>query len=254
MLHSCFNPRVREGRDLKLYKRLAPAFVFQSTRPRGTRRQEMIDDAAASGFNPRVREGRDHILSILSSIKNCFNPRVREGRDRESAAGMAVAAVSIHASARDATLTVMQSLLMAMFQSTRPRGTRLLHDARSKASSFVSIHASARDATPSPQCSGSVRPVSIHASARDATACARWSRRTASFQSTRPRGTRQNMASLPEGTHVSIHASARDATREKPSRKSRASSFNPRVREGRDQINYFLAWSYITTSSVVRYS
>ena len=77
---ACFNPRVREGRDL----------------------QQETGKQRISCFNPRVREGRDasvesgllfRTVSIHASVKDatspafppvrriCFNPRVREGRD-----------------------------------------------------------------------------------------------------------------------------------------------------------------------------
>ena len=98
---SCFNPRVREGRDqlppalegLRLVsihasardatsqmKGLTGAIKFQSTRPRGTRQ---YDDRTVT-------------LSI----------------------------VSIHASARDATKYFRMCRDNLLFQSTRPRGTR----------------------------------------------------------------------------------------------------------------------------------
>ena len=101
---------------------------------------------------------------------------------------------------------------MLLFQSTRPRGTRLLH--------FV--------------CSYNNIRVSIHASARDATTSYEFWQTMAMFQSTRPRGTRLKKGleysyghcfnprvragrdQKRPGNHrvlpVSIHASARDAT------------------------------------------
>ena len=55
--------------------------MFQSTRPRGTRRSSAEGGKPSAGFNPRVREGRDHLDAAY-----CFSKEV-----------------SIHASARDAT-------------------------------------------------------------------------------------------------------------------------------------------------------
>ncbi len=57
---SCFNPRSREGSDLKA-----------GAMPALTR-----------GFNPRSREGSD--LRILEKCRHCgcFNPRSREGSDQ----------------------------------------------------------------------------------------------------------------------------------------------------------------------------
>ena len=119
----CFNPRVREGRDMPLC--LIPLGVqvsihasardatwrlpceqggstFQSTRPRGT------------------RPGR----SLTGDALPRFNPRVREGRDTRGRPPPGTAEVSIHASARDATQRLANHEVRPLFQSTRPRGTR----------------------------------------------------------------------------------------------------------------------------------
>ena len=234
-----------------------PDELFQSTRPRGTRPRCRVcpDDSAVSihasardatarcsalrccrsCFNPRVRAGRDEIRLAACGHVTGFNPRVRAGRDASPGCGGGLLPVSIHASARDATIITLGRLRIGL----------------------VSIHASARDATPpSPKPkSGSLfqstrprgtrrtgsavpclMPVSIHASARDAT-CARSNRRpprscfnprvragrdhctsnitgqTLMFQSTRPRGTRLRRP------HAHIVRFC----------------FNPRVRAGRDK-------------------
>ena len=123
---SSFNPRAREGRDAADAWLLLPmtvsihapargatrviplsdmAFLFQSTRPRGARRQEERQNRPTfGGFNPRAREGRDMTAQVTLRIFLCFNPRAREGRDLR-----------------------MESWreTMAQFQSTRPRGARL---------------------------------------------------------------------------------------------------------------------------------
>ena len=77
--------------------------MFQSTRPRGTRRggktlllADIVSIHASArdaththaitigrtGFNPRVRAGRDMASQSCSRSRRCFNPRVRAGRDR----------------------------------------------------------------------------------------------------------------------------------------------------------------------------
>ena len=78
--------------------------MFQSTRPRGARRQGLGSRCACSCFNPRAREGRDisadgdarlYAVSIHAPARGAtcgdyesggvgmsFNPRAREGRDR----------------------------------------------------------------------------------------------------------------------------------------------------------------------------
>ena len=120
--------------------------LFQSTRPRGTRRRQVSQPSGARSFNPRVRAGRDkqdktiiiHApVSIHASARDatrrrlwsctsvrCFNPRVRAGRDDFTPVILRYTSVSIHASARDAILSAQNNSLGLWFQSTRPRGTR----------------------------------------------------------------------------------------------------------------------------------
>ena len=120
-----FNPRVREGRDLLSAAGLPSVFVsihasardatpawrargglfmFQSTRPRGTRPYRQ-------GCRPGCR------VSIHASARDATRYRQRCARKSR---------VSIHASARDATTLDLLGLLPRTFQSTRPRGTRLI--------------------------------------------------------------------------------------------------------------------------------
>ena len=170
------------------------------------------------------------------SCPSCFNPRVRAGRDQRSTSPSGCCHVSIHASARDATVSILQFSSLKVFQSTRPRGTRRTRGQILHAEIGVSIHASARDATPpgpilSARClfqstrprgtrrktlcvpRGSVRFNPRVRAGRDLTIDADTSSR-ALFQSTRPRGTRpaHGVSILPRAINVSIHASARDAT------------------------------------------
>ena len=187
--------------------------MFQSTRPRGTRRSSSRRFRSAGSFNPRVRAGRDAhrvagsgvlAVSIHASARDAtrlpderqrnagFNPRVRAGRDARG------------------PLTCRRS---EMFQSTRPRGTRRLEDVGKAAPSKVSIHASARDAT------REHHPVLVSdcfnprvRAGRDRSSQAR--RTMSPFQSTRPRGTRpRSLDTLQPGRR-----------------------FNPRVRAGRDDL------------------
>ena len=80
---------------------------FQSTRPRGARLQQAgtgFDDVQR--FNPRAREGRDAIAPRDDiSLSTCFNPRAREGRD---------------------SIRCLAMRHQPGFQSTRPRGARLV--------------------------------------------------------------------------------------------------------------------------------
>ena len=128
LLLYCFNPRVRAGRDRlrqQLQRRLCVSIhasardatlssslqcctcVFQSTRPRGTRPHVYRAFSGQVGFNPRVRAGRDALSLQIRRLTVRFNPRVRAGRDGLQEKLVPDVAVSIHASARDATLCMM---------------------------------------------------------------------------------------------------------------------------------------------------
>ena len=86
-------------------------------------RRVSADDAS---FNPRLRTGGDHTRAARTALLPSFNPRLRTGGDADKqAAAKADLAVSIHASAREAT--VLSYLPFVLVQ--------------------VSIHASAREAT-----------------------------------------------------------------------------------------------------------
>ena len=86
---------------------MALPFRFQSTRPRGARQEsEGRPEWQRQSFNPRARAGRDAID--------------QETYDR-------MVKVSIHAPARGATKPAGYFQPIASgFQSTRPRGARLL--------------------------------------------------------------------------------------------------------------------------------
>ena len=122
-------------------------FKFQSTRPRGTRRVRCYEQRGKRRFQSTRPRGTRRFLSIYVHSFQSFNPRVRAGRDVTDYFKNYVDQVSIHASARDATITspaesrqrksfnprvragrdlsiVTKSVSITGFQSTRPRGTR----------------------------------------------------------------------------------------------------------------------------------
>ena len=107
-------------------------------------------------------------------------------------------------------LTVRRTKIL--FQSTRPRGTRLLSTFLKAANSCFNPRVREGRDEMVADVQQTIK-VSIHASARDATSL-------------------PGLLTAP--SVVSIHASARDATKRHPSKPHRWSSFNPRVREGRD--------------------
>ena len=123
-----FNPRTRVGCDCAPAGRASGAVRFQSTHPRGVRRNPAHRRSLpCSGFNPRTRVGCD--LLLLLSRATCLlfqstHPRgVRRGHTKEEGSALPV---SIHAPAWGATL------ILALLLSLR---------------SNVSIHAPAWGAT-----------------------------------------------------------------------------------------------------------
>ena len=86
--------------------------MFQSTRPRGARR---------------------NLNSVLVKPKS-FNPRARAGRDITELKSLIFLPVSIHAPARGATTLAKKFALIPGFQSTRPRGARRKRKAKTNGS------------------------------------------------------------------------------------------------------------------------
>ncbi len=135
------------GRRLIPLLSTRPLARFRSTPPRGRRPSRTIPAChTAGGFDPRLREGGDAVRSVhqrrvwfrstpprgrrhracgLDVETGGFDPRLREGGDFGTSASRRRRKVSIHASAREATLGV-------------PVNIQLID---------VSIHASAREAT-----------------------------------------------------------------------------------------------------------
>ena len=254
-----FNPRARVGRDHLCRGVEHGDGVFQSTRPRGARRDEAgllevspvvsihapawgatsparANATAHRRFNPRARVGRDASGHVATSSSTCFNPRARVGRDRCTSPG---ACVTIR------------------FQSTRPRGARPRHpttrcawtcfNPRARvgrdviapaimpiASSFNPRARVGRDRhvpgrTPAPRCFNprarvgrDMRPVPGTGD-------------VGRFQSTRPRGARRGMRGRGQDAEWRFNPRARVGrdviTVCLPSCGSR---FNPRARVGRD--------------------
>ena len=101
---SSFDPRAREGRDLRTHPNVIAWGMFRSTRPRGARQtperagrvtEDVSIHAPARGatsrrhhlrarrhrFDPRAREGRDPTRGTQKARTHGFDPRAREGRD-----------------------------------------------------------------------------------------------------------------------------------------------------------------------------
>ena len=119
-----FNPRLREGGDHSF-----PLYLlwmgFQSTPPRRRRPCFWVRCQYLPHFNPRLREGGD--------VKNCN-------------ANIGILCISIHASAKEATLCILCGIIFFQFQSTPPRRRRLGTDISNYTCIIISIHASAKEA------------------------------------------------------------------------------------------------------------
>ena len=122
---------------------------FQSTRPRGARRTICAYGVRCTCFNPRAHVGRDPVFLRSTSLSLSFNPRAHVGRD-SSVCGAALPSwsfnprahvgrdhldvrlpfvrcrVSIHAPTWGATPEILGRGRHNVFQSTRPRGARLM--------------------------------------------------------------------------------------------------------------------------------
>ena len=99
-------------------------------------------------FNPRLREGGDDTHNtLIDSIAN-FNPRLREGGDLTSLIiPFVIITISIHASAKEATIMHDPISSIFVFQSTPPRRRRPITFLSGCLSNSISIHASAKEAT-----------------------------------------------------------------------------------------------------------
>ena len=143
---------------------------FQSTLPRGERRDWKPSTGAVRGFNPRSRAGSDEGVTNISHTVCSFNPRSRAGSDTTKPI------VETHYTEFQSTLPRGERLRrkrapcpLFLFQSTLPRGERPGRSAsrtsgrrfnpRSRAGSdgYTDVEAYAFD------------KVSIHAPARGAT-------------------------------------------------------------------------------------
>ncbi len=100
--------------------------VFQSTPPHGRRPDTARTPLRYAGFNPRLRTGGDLPLASSSLLASMFQSTPPHGRRPLRAVRCSPApAVSIHASAREATHTPARRLdVPDGFQSTPPHGRR----------------------------------------------------------------------------------------------------------------------------------
>ncbi len=103
ILHQ-FQSTLPRGKRRNLQTICLQMILFQSTLPRGKRRKERKRVLQLINFNPRFREGSDTSLRKKQLQKQNFNPRFREGSDLMYQDTIRVHYISIHASAREATI------------------------------------------------------------------------------------------------------------------------------------------------------
>ncbi len=167
-------------------------------------------------FNPRLRTGGDQPCGTFGLYCGMFQSTPPHGRRLEAVVPVnPKTAVSIHASAREATRTGSLSAKDTAFQSTPPHGRRPRTGRRCVSGWIcVSIHASAREATLAED--GILGPLtSFNPRLRTGGDVFAMHRRHGldPFQSTPPHGRRRIEPDHRRGgTFVSIHASAREAT------------------------------------------
>ena len=180
---------------------LGQVAAFQSTHPRGVRLLEghVPADTQAVVSIHAPAWGATSCRRCSSSYDFRFNPRTRVGCD---------------------AITFSPSTASCMFQSTHPRGVRLVSQ-RPKGGQCIRV--------------------SIHAPAWGATVRSRIGLgQVAAFQSTHPRGVRLLEGHVPADTQavVSIHAPAWGATSCRRCSSSYDFRFNPRTRVGCDAITF----------------
>ena len=169
---SSFDPRLRAGGDRGVSACPPRQREFRSTPPRGRRLGGPLSGEQRRRFRSTPPRGRRHSRSLIPGYKclfrstpprgrrrlqcrfrnssECgFDPRLRAGGDLRRIFGRrGEPEVSIHASAREATVRAYAALPHGkMFRSTPPRGRRHHHRLKARVGVTVSIHASAREAT-----------------------------------------------------------------------------------------------------------
>ena len=131
------------------------------------------------------------------------------------------------------------------FQSTLPRGERRCKGERRGLYSRISIHAPARGATFDGCAEEIAEYISIHAPARGATLFVNTIKATLKFQSTLPRGERLYLIVISTTPFpISIHAPARGATLYIFFTFYTIKYFNPRSREGSDDVETGITHDY----------
>ena len=145
-----FNPRTRVGCDRFQGVNAALDTQFQSTHPRGVRRECISIAVTGCVFQSTHPRGVRRAAAWLTGAAwSSFNPRTRVGCDGLRSGGLARhGQVSIHAPAWGATTARHCGCCSkVLFQSTHPRGVRRRAGRQILRQRVVSIHAPAWGAT-----------------------------------------------------------------------------------------------------------
>ena len=214
--------------------------TFQSTHPRGVRRQRFRFQGHVRCFNPRTRVGCDLSASYDGDDYRSFQSTHPRGVRRCGAFGRCRCdAVSIHAPAWGATPTAQSTRSRSdRFQSTHPRGVRHISHTLDTRIILVSIHAPAWGATRLPPPCPPRGPRCFNPRTR--VGCDQGYEigvtTTFGFQSTHPRGVRPSrMPRLLVCGQVFQSTHPRGVRRQQPvACTPRPACFNPRTRVGCD--------------------
>ena len=122
-----FNPRSREGSDLRLFYKKLLGNLFQSTLPRGERQKRISIRREITQFQSTLPRGERQQRDVRKKILKSFQSTLPRGERRS---GISLVdrpcPISIHAPARGATEhRKFVRRQEALFQSTLPRGERL---------------------------------------------------------------------------------------------------------------------------------
>ena len=189
--------------------------MFQSTHPRGVRLTKRLrPKSKATSFNPRTLVGCDSRM-----LRNCH----------------ALVPVSIHAPSWGATQEKLAAAAKDVVSIHAPSWGATLNEQQNNFNREVSIHAPSWGATLAKQHKELQAIVSIHAPSWGATWNPQRYSKEIQFQSTHPRGVRQDvLQQCGMIYHVSIHAPSWGATHTTWTTRQRARCFNPRTLVGCD--------------------
>ena len=186
-----FNPRSREGSDVKITKIEHNGKISIHAPAKGATKRNIAVEPVELHFNPRSREGSDTFTAYCSSRCKDFNPRSREGSDVPNNAEVKRIAISIHAPAKGATWQPYEFDRVDIISIHAPAKGATMHckyqdrrknnfNPRSREGSdpesisrpllsAISIHAPAKGATDNGTLQNGTNFISIHAPAKGAT-------------------------------------------------------------------------------------